>query len=98
MDTGSDEGEEPEGKRYEDRKPPVEEKLTVQDLSRIQLTRSQLARECIKPWFAGYVRGAWVRYLIGARDGESVYRICEVRGTLCRELEPLHGVNTLYRC
>ena len=82
MDTSSDEGEEPVSKKYEDRKPHVEEKkLTVQDLNRIQLTRSQLAKEYLKPWFGDYVRGTWVRYLIGSRDGESVYRICEVKSS-----------------
>ncbi|KIM22495.1 hypothetical protein M408DRAFT_332883, partial [Serendipita vermifera MAFF 305830] len=80
MDTGSDEPDEPSSKRDEVRKPNVEEKkLTVQDLNRIQLTRTQLAKECMKPWFGDYVRGTWVRYLIGSKDNQPVYRVCEVK-------------------
>ena len=35
----------------------VEEKLTVNELGRIQLTRTQLSKECMKPWFDDYVKG-----------------------------------------
>ncbi|KAG8809498.1 hypothetical protein FRC17_003411 [Serendipita sp. 399] len=62
-----------------------EKPLTVSDLGRIQLTRTQLAKECMKPWFENYIKGAWVRYLIGQRDGAPVYRICEIKG-LCPQI------------
>ena len=40
-----------------DTKGKVEEKLMVNDLGRIQLTRTQLSKECMKPWFEDYVKG-----------------------------------------
>jgi RNA polymerase-associated protein RTF1 len=30
------------------------------------------------PWFEDYVKGGWVRYLIGQENNEPVYRLCEV--------------------
>jgi len=40
-----------------DTKGKVEEKLSVNELGRIQLTRTQLSKECMKPWFEDYVKG-----------------------------------------
>lgn len=33
-------------------------KTTREDLTRIQLTRTQLMKECMKPWFEDYVKRA----------------------------------------
>jgi RNA polymerase-associated protein RTF1 len=63
MDTGSDEDEGSPPPRSHDRsreKPDLkkeERKMTKEDLSRIQLTRTQLAKECMKPWFEDYIKG-----------------------------------------
>lgn len=40
---------------------PVDEKIKLEDLSRIQITRSQLAKECHKPWFEDYVKGNLIK-------------------------------------
>jgi hypothetical protein len=44
-------------KNSRDTKGKVKEKLTVNELGRIQLTRTQLSEECMKPWFEDYVKG-----------------------------------------
>lgn len=47
-----------------DTKGKVEEKLTANELGRIQLTRTQLSKQCIKPWFKDYVKGAFGLHLL----------------------------------
>ncbi|TDL27841.1 plus-3-domain-containing protein [Rickenella mellea] len=52
---------------------------TLADLETCRLGREQLSKYCMAPWFEEYVKGAWVRYLIGQEtNGQPVYRICEV--------------------
>jgi hypothetical protein len=36
--------------------PILDRKTTREDLTRIQLTRTQLMKECMKPWFEDYVK------------------------------------------
>ncbi|KAJ3474574.1 hypothetical protein NLI96_g12382 [Meripilus lineatus] len=52
--------------------------ITLDDLNSVRLPRDLLAKHCMAPWFEEYVKGAWVRYLIGNADGAPIYRICEV--------------------
>ncbi|PVF96519.1 hypothetical protein CPB86DRAFT_807665 [Serendipita vermifera] len=89
MDTSSDneEGTPPPRSHERSREKPDsqkkdERKLTKEDLCRIQLTRTQLAKQCMKPWFEEYIKGAFVRFLLAGGDGreERVYRVCEVKG------------------
>ncbi|THU95934.1 plus-3-domain-containing protein [Dendrothele bispora CBS 962.96] len=56
------------------------EPTNMTDLENIRLTRGHLAKHCMAPWFEEYVKGAWVRYLIGNESGQPVYRICEIVG------------------
>lgn len=45
-----------------------------------RLTRDLAAKWCLAPWFKDYVKGTWVRYLIGNEsDSSPVYRMCEVQ-------------------
>ncbi|KAJ3564397.1 hypothetical protein NP233_g8321 [Leucocoprinus birnbaumii] len=48
-------------------KPPsVEsEPITMEDLEKCRITRDYLVKHSLAPWFEDYVKGAWVRYLIG---------------------------------
>jgi RNA polymerase-associated protein RTF1 len=43
----------------EEEKKEKEKDATVAHLSRVQLTRTKLAKECMKPWFEEYVKGAY---------------------------------------
>jgi RNA polymerase-associated protein RTF1 len=89
MDTSSGEEEDGQITKYEeeeekDRKlfskqpNPDDEPITLGDLSSCRLTRDMLAKHCMAPWFEDYVKGGWVRYLIGQERNEPVYRLCEV--------------------
>ncbi|KAI0073603.1 plus-3-domain-containing protein [Panus rudis PR-1116 ss-1] len=57
-----------------------EEPITLHDLERIRLTRQMIAKHYLTPWFEDYVKGAFVRYLIGQdeKTKQPIYRICEV--------------------
>ncbi|KAI0061235.1 hypothetical protein BV25DRAFT_1917187 [Artomyces pyxidatus] len=89
METDDEEDEDGQITRYEQEEEkerkllkkanPEEEALTIDDLVRIQLTRDMIAKHCRAPWFEDYLKGAWVRYLIGQDpDGQPVYRACEI--------------------
>jgi len=89
MDTSSGEEEDGQITKYEeeeekDRKlfskqpNPDDEPITLEDLTSCRLTRDMLAKHCMAPWFQEYVKGGWVRYLIGNENNEPVYRLCEV--------------------
>ncbi|KAG9307983.1 hypothetical protein JVU11DRAFT_12121 [Chiua virens] len=89
MDTSSGEEEDGQITKYEeeeerDRKlfskqpNPDDEPITLADLSSCRITRDMLAKYCMAPWFEDYVKGGWVRYLIGNENNEPVYRLCEV--------------------
>ncbi|OSX56775.1 hypothetical protein POSPLADRAFT_1062251 [Postia placenta MAD-698-R-SB12] len=58
-----------------------EEPATLEALERCRVSRDMIARYCMAPWFEEFLKGAWVRFLIGnEEDGQAVYRICEVTG------------------
>lgn len=76
--TKYEEEEERERKLYSKQSDPDDEPVALSDLSACRLTRDMLAKYCMAPWFEDYVKGAWVRYLIGNEDNEPVYRLCEV--------------------
>ncbi|KAM5545964.1 hypothetical protein V8D89_000090 [Ganoderma adspersum] len=89
METSDEEEEDGQITKYEeeeerDRKlfskvaPEEEAPTTVGDLDKCRVTRNQIAKYCMAPWFAEYIKGAWVRYLIGEENKQPVYRICEV--------------------
>ncbi|KAM0748359.1 plus-3-domain-containing protein [Meredithblackwellia eburnea MCA 4105] len=48
-------------------------------LQTIMVTRAKLAEFCNAPWFESWVKGAWVRYLVGS-DTNNIpqYRLCQV--------------------
>lgn len=57
----------------------VETPCTMADLEKCRLTRELIVKHHVKPWFEDYVKGAWVRYLIGHEpEGGPVYRICQI--------------------
>ncbi|KAK7449230.1 RNA polymerase-associated protein rtf1 [Stygiomarasmius scandens] len=68
------------------------EPITMTDLENIRLTRGHLVKHCMAPWFEEYVRGAWVRYLIGNENGQPVYRICEITGLTDSKPYKIDGV------
>jgi len=72
-----EEEEEKDRKRFE-KSEQEDEPITLDDLNKCRLTRTLLAKYCFAPWFEDYVKGAWVRYLIGYENGQSIYRICEI--------------------
>ncbi|KIO24932.1 hypothetical protein M407DRAFT_76345 [Tulasnella calospora MUT 4182] len=56
-----------------------DEKITLDDLSKARLTRDMLESQCMSDRFDEYVKGAWVRLLVGNdQQGQPVYRLCEV--------------------
>lgn len=65
MEMGSDEGSTTSspvqrrrsGADEDSKRDKIEKKLTVQDLGRLQLTRMQLSKQCMKPGFEEYVKG-----------------------------------------
>ncbi|PPR03365.1 hypothetical protein CVT24_012490 [Panaeolus cyanescens] len=76
------------GKEKEEETP-----ATMADLESCRLTRDAIAKHCVKPWFEDYVKGAWVRYLIGQETtGQPVYRICEI-SNLAPDLVKPYKVN-----
>ncbi|KAI0772759.1 plus-3-domain-containing protein [Trametes elegans] len=105
--TKYDEEEERDRKLY-GKSNPDDEPITLDDLDKCRITRNQIAKFCMTPWFEDYVKGAWVRYLIGQEAGQPVYRICEVTDiapnlvkpykvneqTVNQELELKHGEST----
>jgi len=63
------------GKDKEDLDAPC----SMADLETCRLTRDDIVKHYVKPWFQDFVTGAWVRYLIGQEtDGSPVYRICQI--------------------
>lgn len=89
MNMSTDEEEKPRSRKRSENKVEEDNRdITVQDLGRLQLTRTQLAKEYMKPWFEEYVTGAWVRYLIGSNEGKAVYRICEIKSIGSRTVLP----------
>ncbi|KAH7919395.1 plus-3-domain-containing protein [Leucogyrophana mollusca] len=91
MDMETSSGEEEDGQitKYEeeeekDRKlytktNPDDEPISLEDLATCRLTRDMLVKHCMAPWFEDYVKGGWVRYLIGQEGSQPVYRICEIQ-------------------
>ncbi|KAH9903486.1 plus-3-domain-containing protein [Cubamyces lactineus] len=75
--TKYDEEEERDRKLY-GKSNPDDEPITLEDLDKCRITRNQIAKHCMAPWFEDYVKGGWVRYLIGSENNQAVYRICEV--------------------
>ncbi|KAF9065277.1 hypothetical protein BDP27DRAFT_1332186 [Rhodocollybia butyracea] len=51
---------------------------SIEDLERCRLSRHLLVKHLLAPWFGQYIKGMWVRYLIGDEDGQPVYRICQI--------------------
>ncbi|KAJ3997325.1 plus-3-domain-containing protein [Lentinula boryana] len=58
--------------------PKTEVPATLQDLERCRLSRTLLLKHFLAPWFPQYIKGMWVRYLIGFEENVPVYRICQV--------------------
>ncbi|KAM0787418.1 hypothetical protein ACM66B_003501 [Microbotryomycetes sp. NB124-2] len=79
----TDESEDESQKKKKERKAkgkPVE--LVSQSLLReCMVTRAKLADFFLAPWFEDWVKGAWVRCLLGfdPKAGGKVYRLCQVQ-------------------
>lgn len=55
--------------------------LTLEDLKGCIVTREKIAAFLNAPWFADWIKGSFVRYLVGKRDnGEAVYRLSNIVG------------------
>ncbi|KDQ56696.1 hypothetical protein JAAARDRAFT_157870 [Jaapia argillacea MUCL 33604] len=62
---------------------------TIEDLEKVRLSRDLLAKHYLAPWFEDYVKGAWVRYLIGQdKEGRPTYRICEIQNLAADLVKP----------
>ncbi|KAI0315298.1 hypothetical protein OF83DRAFT_365195 [Amylostereum chailletii] len=61
---------------------------TQDDLQTISLSRDMIAKHCMAPWFEDYVKGTWVRYLIGSEDNRPVYRLCEIQSLAASLVKP----------
>ncbi|KAH8978185.1 plus-3-domain-containing protein [Lactarius akahatsu] len=57
---------------------PNDEPMTLEDLNKARLTRDSLAKHFLAPWFEDYVKGAYVRYLVGP-DKYRIYEIHQVQ-------------------
>ncbi|CAL1710020.1 unnamed protein product [Somion occarium] len=74
-----EEEEERLNKIYGKDSPAEEEPIAIEDLEKVRISRDHLAKYCLSPWFEDYVKGAWVRYLIGMDEAQQpIYRACEV--------------------
>ncbi|ETW77432.1 hypothetical protein HETIRDRAFT_37203 [Heterobasidion irregulare TC 32-1] len=82
------EEEEEKERKLLNRAHPDEDRVTLQDLEKVRLSRDMLAKHYLSPWFEEYVKGAWVRYLIGVDDGQPVYRICEIQSLSIDSIKP----------
>lgn len=60
--------------------PDEDSLVAVEDLELCRITRDALCKHSKRTWFADYVKGGWVRYLIGHDEEGPVYRICEITG------------------
>ena len=86
------EEEEERDRRLYDRLHPEKEKfveddtITLEDLEKVRLSRDMVARLSATPWFEETVKGAWIRYLNGSKDGQPTYRMFEVIGELHQPL------------
>ncbi|KAI0034796.1 hypothetical protein K488DRAFT_77018 [Vararia minispora EC-137] len=70
-------------------KPSLDDQpITIEDLAKVLLTRDLIARHCMAPWFEDYVKGSYVRYLIGNDHGQPIYRICEILNLATELVEP----------
>jgi RNA polymerase-associated protein RTF1 len=84
METSDDEAEDGQITKFEQEEEkerklfgmahPNDEPMTLQDLNKARLTRDFLAKHFLNPWFEDYVKGAYVRYLVGPDK----YRIYEI--------------------
>ncbi|GAA6007752.1 hypothetical protein JCM10207_004862 [Rhodosporidiobolus poonsookiae] len=100
-DSDMDDDDSDEADSEEDRKKSkVKKSKTVarpSDLRDITVTRTKLAELSPAPWFADWVKGAWVRYSVGPdpkRGNEIQYRICEVIDTQRAQTYRLENGNT----
>ncbi|TEB25534.1 hypothetical protein FA13DRAFT_1756583 [Coprinellus micaceus] len=65
---------------------------TVESFNRCRLTRDLVAKWCLSPWFREYVKGAWVRYLIGNEENQPIYRPYKVNDrAINHAVELKHG-------
>jgi hypothetical protein len=57
-------------------KVPVPDRTTArEDLTRIQLTRTQLMKECTKPWFEDYVKRTCGRLIESVFEAYNVFQM-----------------------
>ncbi|OJA11412.1 hypothetical protein AZE42_05742 [Rhizopogon vesiculosus] len=78
--TRYEEEEEKDRKLYSRQPDPADEASSLGDFTKCVLTRDMLAKYCMAPWFEDYVKGGWVRYLVGQDEHDKpAYRICEVQ-------------------
>ncbi|TIA91459.1 hypothetical protein E3P99_01051 [Wallemia hederae] len=54
--------------------------LDTGDIHKASISRTMLVDFCYAPFFEDFVKGTFVRYLLGQRDGKPDYRLCEVTG------------------
>lgn len=83
METSDDDEEDGQISRFEqeeerDRRLQEDEFPTLEDFEKCRLSRENLVRYCLTGRFEEMARGAWVRFLIGANSGQSIYRMCEI--------------------
>ncbi|EGO26839.1 hypothetical protein SERLADRAFT_464355 [Serpula lacrymans var. lacrymans S7.9] len=90
--TKFEEEEEKERKLY-NKTNPDDEPITVETLNTCRLSRDMLAKYCMAPWFEDYVKGAWVRYLIGQEGSQPVYRLCEIQSTWYGHMYTVHVIS-----
>jgi DNA polymerase elongation subunit (family B) len=67
METSSEEEEDGQISKFEEeeekekklygKQSPEDDKITLEDLQKVQLTRDMLAKHCMAPWFEDYVKG-----------------------------------------
>ncbi|KAG1903725.1 uncharacterized protein F5891DRAFT_1017998 [Suillus fuscotomentosus] len=78
--TRYEEEEEKDRKLFSRQPDPADEPSSLEDLMGCRLTRDHLAKFCMAPWFEDYVKGGWVRYLVGQDEKDQPqYRICEIQ-------------------
>jgi hypothetical protein len=63
-------------------KPDDNDPATIDDFksAKIYLRRDTLIKKLPEPYFEDYVKGCYVRYLIGMVDDVQVYRLCQIVG------------------
>jgi len=72
METSSDEEEDGESQHFEEeeekdkklygKQGPEDDRITLEGLQKVRLSRDMFAKHCMAPWFEDYVKGVYIDF------------------------------------